>query len=135
MVSWTKIAHSVLNFISRLGGNSLTEVIKGRNSREEATRAARMKILEDAKWLARKFESTAYPLMGDFRKDMRFLSVVRYLESDLIQKTEALIICQDLPEDSDSKTREEQIALYEEIAFTFKKNIVDLEADWFSNPN
>lgn len=135
MDNLTKILQSLVALVTVwVGGYGFKEFLKGRNERSKEIREARLRIIQDAKWLIGRLDSTSYSLMGDFRKDMHFLAVSNYLSVDLSKKVADLIPSQNLASDCDEKFRQAQIELFDEIVLGFKKSIVDLESNWLSNP-
>lgn len=135
MDNLTKILQSLVALVTVwVGGYGFKEFLKGRNERSKEIREARLRIIQDAKWLIGRLDSTSYSLMGDFRKDMNFLAVSNYLSEDLSKKVADLIPSQNLASDCDEKFRKAQIDLFDEIVLGFKKSIVDLESNWLSNP-
>ena len=116
-----------------LGSTGINEFLKGRNENIRSRREDRRKLIEDALKLARHLDSANYPSLGDFRQDIRFISIEKYFSKDFKEKVEFFIPANSIPDGTSEDQLLKQVQLYDEIVHGFKNEIVKLESEWLSN--
>ena len=120
--------------IAWVGGNGYREYLKGKNDEKNEIRISRQRIIYDAKWLIGKLDSTSYELMGDFRKEMHFLSIQKYFDTALAEKIASFIPNGELIKYGRIEDATTQSRIYEEIVIGIKKAVVLLEMNWLLSP-
>ena len=120
--------------VALLGGFGFKEIVKGINERKKDIRAAQLLLIQNSNWLVNRLDSTAYHLSGDFRRDINYLAISKYLSADLNKKIADWIPYRELACDCPESLKKNQGGMYVDIVLEMKKEIVNLESKMISNP-